>query len=181
MCLYQRELCDRKSHPAGALDEEQQRNTLACLRDAHLGIERKCSSMTVSSTSSLEAEVDFTVLMDLHPTEAEEPSRPLSDAGARERKHDIGRNDFAETSRFYLGHLMGSSDVEKLPEELTLYEVAEWIDDLTHRHQSLSHPTHLPTHSFANHTFAHRPAIVVANHCYCYFPFTSVTLQFPQL
>lgn len=44
-------------------DEEQ--NT-GLLKENQLGIERKCSSITVSSTSSLEAEVDFTVIGDYH-------------------------------------------------------------------------------------------------------------------
>lgn len=141
------------------MDEEQQHNSLACPRETHLGIERKCSSMTASSTSSLEAEVDFTVLMDLHPTEAEEPLRALLEAGGRERGHEMGRDDFEETSRLYLGRLIGSLDVEKLPEDLTLSEVAECIDDLICRHQSLHQPTRLPTHSFAhsNHPFANQP------------------------
>lgn len=160
VCLCQRELCNRKSYHAGAIDEEQQRNTSACLRETHLGIERKCSSMTASSTSSLEAEVDFTVLMDLHPTEAEKPLRALSEPGGREQEHEMGQDDFEETSRFYLGRLIGSLDVERLPEELTLSEVAECIDDLICRHQSLHQPTRLPAHSFAhsNHPFAKQPA-----------------------
>ncbi|XP_075880792.1 band 4.1-like protein 1 isoform X5 [Nelusetta ayraudi] len=124
---FKRELCDRKSHPAGAW-EEQQRDTLACLTETHLGIERKCSSMTVSSTSSLEAEVDFTVLMDLHPAGAEEPSRASLEAGEREQEHEVGHEDFEETSRVYSACLIGSSrdktpmDGEKLPEEMTRYE-----------------------------------------------------------
>ncbi|XP_063311758.1 band 4.1-like protein 1 isoform X4 [Pelobates fuscus] len=47
----------------GAGDEEQ--NT-GLLKENQLSIERKCSSITVSSTSSLEAEVDFTVIGDYH-------------------------------------------------------------------------------------------------------------------
>lgn len=140
VCLHQRELCDRKSHPAVAMEEEQQRNTLACLRETHLGIERKCSSITVSSTSSLEAEVDFTVLMDFHPSEVEEPFSALSESGGREWEHEMGSDDFKETSRIYLGYLMGSSGVDKLREDLTLNEVAVWIDDLIPHHQSLHHP-----------------------------------------
>uniref|UniRef100_A0A4W4FR76 FERM domain-containing protein n=1 Tax=Electrophorus electricus TaxID=8005 RepID=A0A4W4FR76_ELEEL len=38
---------------------EDEREAAGLARDAYLGIERKCSSMTVSSTSSLEAEADF--------------------------------------------------------------------------------------------------------------------------
>uniref|UniRef100_A0A671Z3N3 Erythrocyte membrane protein band 4.1 like 1 n=1 Tax=Sparus aurata TaxID=8175 RepID=A0A671Z3N3_SPAAU len=100
--------------------EEQERDTVACMRETHLGIERKCSSMTVSSTSSLEAEVDFTVLMDLH-SGAEDFSKGTSELGERERQPEVGREDFEETSRFYSARLMGSRDKspieEKLPEE----------------------------------------------------------------
>ncbi|KAM5135725.1 band 4.1-like protein 1 [Mantella aurantiaca] len=44
-------------------DEEQ---GAGLLKENQLSIERKCSSITVSSTSSLEAEVDFTVIGDYH-------------------------------------------------------------------------------------------------------------------
>lgn len=54
-----------------------------------MGIERKCSSITVSSTSSLEAEVDFTVLTDLH-TGMEEFSRGMSELGERDLSPDGG-------------------------------------------------------------------------------------------
>lgn len=47
------------------------------LKDNHLAIERKCSSITVSSTSSLEAEVDFTVIGDYHGSAFEDFSRSL--------------------------------------------------------------------------------------------------------
>ncbi|KAM4691084.1 band 4.1-like protein 1 isoform 3-T4 [Rhinophrynus dorsalis] len=47
----------------GAVEEEQ---GTGLLKENQLGIERKCSSITVSSTSSLEAEVDFTVIGDYH-------------------------------------------------------------------------------------------------------------------
>lgn len=96
------------------------------MRETHLGIERKCSSMTVSSTSSLEAEVDFTVLMDLH-SGVEDFSRGMSELGERERQPEVGREDFEETSRFYSSRLMGSRDKspieEKMPEEGTHHEV----------------------------------------------------------
>ncbi|XP_074867877.1 band 4.1-like protein 1 isoform X8 [Carettochelys insculpta] len=59
-------------------DEEQdQERDSAFLKDNHLAIERKCSSITVSSTSSLEAEVDFTVIGDFHGTAFEDFSRSL--------------------------------------------------------------------------------------------------------
>lgn len=59
------------------------------LKESHLGIERKCSSITVSSTSSLEAEVDFTVLTDLQ-TGMEEFSRGMSELGDRNLSPDGG-------------------------------------------------------------------------------------------
>uniref|UniRef100_A0A8C8SEA0 Erythrocyte membrane protein band 4.1 like 1 n=1 Tax=Pelusios castaneus TaxID=367368 RepID=A0A8C8SEA0_9SAUR len=59
-------------------DEEQdQERDSVFLKDNHLAIERKCSSITVSSTSSLEAEVDFTVIGDFHGTAFEDFSRSL--------------------------------------------------------------------------------------------------------
>ncbi|KAM6404388.1 band 4.1-like protein 1 [Rhynochetos jubatus] len=59
-------------------DEEQdQEKDAVFLKDNHLAIERKCSSITVSSTSSLEAEVDFTVIGDFHGTAFEDMSRSL--------------------------------------------------------------------------------------------------------
>lgn len=59
------------------------------MKETHLGIERKCSSITVSSTSSLEAEVDFTVLTDLY-TGMEEFSRGMSELGERDLSPDGG-------------------------------------------------------------------------------------------
>ncbi|XP_075951875.1 band 4.1-like protein 1 [Anarhichas minor] len=125
----QKELGDRRPQPSLASEEEeeeQERDTVACMRETHLGIERKCSSMTVSSTSSLEAEVDFTVIMDLH-SGAEDFSRCMSEMGERERQPEVGREDFEETSRFYSARLMGSRDKspmeEKFPEEGAHHEV----------------------------------------------------------
>ncbi|CAF96906.1 unnamed protein product, partial [Tetraodon nigroviridis] len=122
-----KELGDRRSQPNTTSEEELERDTLACMREPHLGIERKCSSMTVSSTSSLEAEVDFTVIMDLH-SGVEEVSKGLSELGERARQPEVGREDFEETSRFYSARLMGSRDKspidgEKASEEAGHYEV----------------------------------------------------------
>lgn len=128
LCLYlpQKELSDRRPQPSIAPDEEQERDAVACMRETHLGIERKCSSMTVSSTSSLEAEVDFTVITDLH-SGMEDFSKGMSELGERERLPEVGREDFEETSRFYSARLMGSHDKspmeEKLPEEGMHHEV----------------------------------------------------------
>lgn len=89
-------------------DRERDREA-AFAKDMHLGIERKCSSMTVSSTSSLEAEVDFT---DLH-LGMEEFSRGMSELAERgggENQPEAGRGDFDETSRFYSARLMGQDE-----------------------------------------------------------------------
>ncbi|XP_035799888.1 band 4.1-like protein 1 isoform X9 [Amphiprion ocellaris] len=120
-----KELGERRPQPSVASEEEQERDTVAGMRETHLGIERKCSSMTVSSTSSLEAEVDFTVITDLH-SGMEDFSKGMSELGVRERQPDVGREDFEETSRFYSARLMGSRDKspieEKFPEEATHHE-----------------------------------------------------------
>uniref|UniRef100_A0A3Q4M2E8 Erythrocyte membrane protein band 4.1 like 1 n=1 Tax=Neolamprologus brichardi TaxID=32507 RepID=A0A3Q4M2E8_NEOBR len=110
----------RKKRRPQTSEEEQERDTVACMKETHLGIERKCSSMTVSSTSSLEAEVDFTVITDLH-SGLEDFSKGVPELGERERQPEVGREDFEETSRFYSARLMGSRDKspieERLPEE----------------------------------------------------------------
>ncbi|XP_035008234.1 protein 4.1 isoform X4 [Hippoglossus stenolepis] len=122
---FKRELGDRRPQPGIVPDEELERDTVACMRESHLGIERKCSSMTVSSTSSLEAEVDFTIITDLH-SGVEDFSKGISELGERERQPEVGREDFEETSRFYSARLMGSRDKspieEKLPEAATHHE-----------------------------------------------------------
>lgn len=123
LSLYpsQKELGDRRPLPRLASEEEQDRDTVACMRESHLGIERKYSSMTVSSTSSLEAEVDFTVLMDLH-SGFEDFSKGTSEHGERDRQPEVCREDFEETSRFYSARLMGSRDKSPI-EEGTHHEV----------------------------------------------------------
>lgn len=127
--LPQKDLGDRRPQPSS--EEEQERDAVASMRESHLGIERKCSSMTVSSTSSLEAEVDFTVITDLH-SGMEDFSRGASELGETERQPEVGREDFEETSRFYSARLMGSRDKspmeEKLPEEGIHHEVDRRIN-----------------------------------------------------
>ncbi|XP_056155159.1 band 4.1-like protein 1 [Lampris incognitus] len=81
-----RELWERR---LGSVSEDDQDHETLYLKETHLGIERKCSSITVSSTSSLEAEVDFTVLMDLH-TGMEEFSRGMTELGERDLSPDRG-------------------------------------------------------------------------------------------
>ncbi|XP_015257883.1 PREDICTED: band 4.1-like protein 1 isoform X2 [Cyprinodon variegatus] len=73
----------------GSVSEDDQDHEILYLKETHLGIERKCSSITVSSTSSLEAEVDFTVLTDLQ-TGMEEFSRGMSELGERDLSPDGG-------------------------------------------------------------------------------------------
>ncbi|XP_076597262.1 band 4.1-like protein 1 isoform X3 [Chaetodon auriga] len=81
-----RDLWERR---LGSVSEDDQDHDIPYLKETHLGIERKCSSITVSSTSSLEAEVDFTVLTDLH-TGMEEFSRGMSELGDRDLSPDVG-------------------------------------------------------------------------------------------
>lgn len=82
----QREPWERR---LGSVSEDDQDHDILYLKETHLGIERKCSSITVSSTSSLEAEVDFTVLTDLQ-TGMEEFSRGMSELGDRNLSPDGG-------------------------------------------------------------------------------------------
>uniref|UniRef100_A0A3P9LPP8 Protein 4.1 n=1 Tax=Oryzias latipes TaxID=8090 RepID=A0A3P9LPP8_ORYLA len=118
---FKKEPGERRPHTVAASEEEQECDTVASMRESQLGIERKCSSMTVSSTSSLEAEVDFTVITD-----------SSAEPGERERQPEVGREDFEETSRFYSARLMGFRDKspmeEKLPEEGPLPEVDGGFD-----------------------------------------------------
>uniref|UniRef100_A0A3B3HFV9 Band 4.1 C-terminal domain-containing protein n=1 Tax=Oryzias latipes TaxID=8090 RepID=A0A3B3HFV9_ORYLA len=118
---FKKEPGERRPHTVAASEEEQECDTVASMRESQLGIERKCSSMTVSSTSSLEAEVDFTVITD-----------SSAEPGERERQPEVGREDFEETSRFYSARLMGFRDKspmeEKLPEEGPLPEIDGGFD-----------------------------------------------------
>lgn len=86
LSFLQREPWERR---LGSVSEDDQDHEILYLKETHLGIERKCSSITVSSTSSLEAEVDFTVLTDLH-TGMEEFSRGMSELGERDLSPDRG-------------------------------------------------------------------------------------------
>ncbi|XP_017282437.1 band 4.1-like protein 1 isoform X2 [Kryptolebias marmoratus] len=116
---FKKDLRERGPQPSVASEEEQDQDTVVCMRETQLGIERKCSSMTVSSTSSLEAEVDFTVITDLHP--GMEDFSKSGELAERGQLPEVGREDFEETSRFYSARLMGSRDKvpmeERLPEE----------------------------------------------------------------
>uniref|UniRef100_A0A674DV51 Band 4.1-like protein 1 n=1 Tax=Salmo trutta TaxID=8032 RepID=A0A674DV51_SALTR len=78
-----RENWERRPRPGSTSEEDHERDTVVFMKETQLGIERKCSSITVSSTSSLEAEVDFTVIMDLH-TGVEDFSKGLSELGEKD-------------------------------------------------------------------------------------------------
>ncbi|XP_074965246.1 band 4.1-like protein 1 isoform X8 [Phalacrocorax aristotelis] len=82
-------------------DEEQdQEKDSVFLKDNHLAIERKCSSITVSSTSSLEAEVDFTVIGDFHGTAFEDISRSLPELDKdKSEMEDEGLVSFQHTDK----------------------------------------------------------------------------------
>ncbi|KAM9219102.1 band 4.1-like protein 1 [Leptosomus discolor] len=86
-------------------DEEQdQEKDSVFLKDNHLAIERKCSSITVSSTSSLEAEVDFTVIGDFHGTAFEDISRSLPELDKdKSETEDEGLASFQHTDKVVPG------------------------------------------------------------------------------
>uniref|UniRef100_A0A673NAH4 Band 4.1-like protein 1 n=1 Tax=Sinocyclocheilus rhinocerous TaxID=307959 RepID=A0A673NAH4_9TELE len=95
----------------GSVSEDDPDPDTLYLKETHLGIERKCSSITVSSTSSLEAEVDFTVLMDFQ-TGIEEFSRGMTELGERDFSPEFGLSDRPTHPAFILG-----ADPIYLPEE----------------------------------------------------------------
>ncbi|XP_036388756.1 band 4.1-like protein 1 isoform X3 [Megalops cyprinoides] len=131
----QREPWQRR--PSTPPEDAQEQETLY-LKETHLGIERKCSSITVSSTSSLEAEVDFTVIMDLHAG-MEEFSRGMSELGEKPLVPEVGRSDFEETSRFYSARLMGVQDAASA-EDMHLEDQMPHESPVTRRDPSvLSH------------------------------------------
>ncbi|XP_035749172.1 band 4.1-like protein 1 [Egretta garzetta] len=86
-------------------DEEQdQEKDSVFLKDNHLAIERKCSSITVSSTSSLEAEVDFTVIGDFHGMAFEDISRSLPELDKdKSETEDEGLVSFQHTDKVVPG------------------------------------------------------------------------------
>ncbi|XP_060749979.1 band 4.1-like protein 1 isoform X5 [Tachysurus vachellii] len=92
-----RDLWERR---LGSVSEDDPDQENLYFKETHLGIERKCSSITVSSTSSLEAEVDFTVLMDLQ-TGMEEFSRGMTELGEKDISPEL--SDRAAHPAFMLG------------------------------------------------------------------------------
>ncbi|XP_051906871.1 protein 4.1 isoform X2 [Hippocampus zosterae] len=109
--IHEEPLSDSSREPwerrLGSVSEDDQDHEISYLKETHLGIERKCSSITVSSTSSLEAEVDFTVLTDLQ-TGMEEFSRGMSELGERDLSPDGGL-------RFGIDFLQHQSPLEQSP------------------------------------------------------------------
>ncbi|KAL2103771.1 hypothetical protein ACEWY4_000639 [Coilia grayii] len=103
----QREPWERR---LGSVSEDDPEQEMLYPRETHLGIERKCSSITVSSTSSLEAEVDFTVIMDLQ-SGMEEFSRGMSELGERDLLAD-----FPDTPHHSSAWIMGAEKIV-LPDE----------------------------------------------------------------
>ncbi|XP_030067118.1 band 4.1-like protein 1 isoform X2 [Microcaecilia unicolor] len=75
-------------------DEQDQEKDSVFLKDNHLAIERKCSSITVSSASSLEAEVDFTTIGDFHGMAFEDFTKSLPDL-------DKDKSDTEESPMLY--------------------------------------------------------------------------------
>ncbi|XP_028853556.1 protein 4.1-like isoform X8 [Denticeps clupeoides] len=109
----------------GIASEDDQEREMVFIKDSQLGIERKCSSITVSSTSSLEAEVDFTIITDIH-SGVEEFSRGMSELGEKEHIPEVGRDDFVQTSHMYSARLMAQdkSPVEEChPKDRMCHEV----------------------------------------------------------
>ncbi|NXD45373.1 E41L1 protein, partial [Copsychus sechellarum] len=85
-------------------EEPDQEKDSVFLKDNHLAIERKCSSITVSSTSSLEAEVDFTVIGDFHGTAFEDISRSLPELDKdKSETEDEGLVSFQHTDKVVPG------------------------------------------------------------------------------
>ncbi|XP_019743626.1 band 4.1-like protein 1 isoform X6 [Hippocampus comes] len=109
--IHEEPLSDSSREPwerrLGSVSEDDQDHEISYLKETHLGIERKCSSITVSSTSSLEAEVDFTVLTDLQ-TGMEEFSRGMSELGERDLSPDGGL-------RFGIDFLQQQGPLEQSP------------------------------------------------------------------
>ncbi|XP_028848679.1 protein 4.1 isoform X6 [Denticeps clupeoides] len=104
----------------GSVSEDDPEQETLYLKETHLGIERKCSSITVSSTSSLEAEVDFTVIMDLH-TGMEEFSRGMTELGGKDLSSEVGFADLPDTPHHRPAWIMGADHIVP-PEEFPVEE-----------------------------------------------------------
>ncbi|XP_076786223.1 band 4.1-like protein 1 isoform X9 [Arvicanthis niloticus] len=99
----------------GDEDQDQERDAVF-LKDNHLAIERKCSSITVSSTSSLEAEVDFTVIGDYHGGAFEDFSRSLPELDRDKSDSETEGLVFARDLKGPSSQEDGSGGVEDSPD-----------------------------------------------------------------
>ncbi|XP_072853096.2 band 4.1-like protein 1 isoform X23 [Pogona vitticeps] len=88
----------RHRAPESGDEEQDQERDSVFLKDNHLAIERKCSSITVSSTSSLEAEVDFTVIGDYQSSAFEDFSRSLPELDKEKNEGEAEGQIFSEES-----------------------------------------------------------------------------------
>ncbi|KAJ7331933.1 hypothetical protein JRQ81_014113 [Phrynocephalus forsythii] len=88
----------RHRAPESGDEEQDQERDSVFLKDNHLAIERKCSSITVSSTSSLEAEVDFTVIGDYQSSAFEDFSRSLPELDKEKHEGETEGQIFSEES-----------------------------------------------------------------------------------
>ncbi|XP_069508423.1 band 4.1-like protein 1 isoform X5 [Ambystoma mexicanum] len=104
-------------------DDQDQEKDSVFLKDNHLAIERKCSSITVSSTSSLEAEVDFTVTGDFHGMAFEDFSRSLPELDKDKSDAEAAAED---------GHLL-SRDLEGAPDAVgAAHDANRALEKVTH-------------------------------------------------
>ncbi|XP_040837048.1 band 4.1-like protein 1 isoform X2 [Ochotona curzoniae] len=99
----------------GDEDQDQERDAVF-VKDNHLAIERKCSSITVSSTSSLEAEVDFTVIGDYHSSAFEDFSRSLPELDRDKSDSDTEGLVFARDLKGAPSQDEESGDIEDSPD-----------------------------------------------------------------
>lgn len=157
LCLIQRaglrEGAEEKAKPprhrapeSDTGDEEQdQEKDSVFLKDNHLAIERKCSSITVSSTSSLEAEVDFTVIGDFHSTAFEDISRSLPELDKNKSEpEDDGLVSFQHTDKVVSGleeNVKGGEKVSQPSPDVSRLEVHGALFTETVSVPSHLHPT----------------------------------------
>ncbi|KAL2296783.1 hypothetical protein Nmel_014831 [Mimus melanotis] len=131
-------------------EEPDQEKDSVFLKDNHLAIERKCSSITVSSTSSLEAEVDFTVIGDFHGTAFEDISRSLPELDKdKSETEDEGLVSFQHTDKVVPGleeDVKGrdkvsqpSRDVSQPESHQELVQITKWLRHM--RDTGLDHGT----------------------------------------
>lgn len=106
----------QQQRPPSVLEDVSYREPVV-LKDTNLAIERKCSSMTVSSTSSLEAEVDFTVVTDLH-SGVEEFTRGMAELGEKDQWVEMGGEGFEDIPKCFSTRRTNLRDVSPGRERL---------------------------------------------------------------